>query len=721
MQFSTVVLLLLAGSAAVEAADPHPIGKVVTLLQDLMEKVKSEGQAEEVSFQKFVYWCKTSTTELSDAIAEEKETIDTLESTIEGKTKEIELFKEDIKKLEDEIKDLQAADKAAIDDNKERNDLYLEKKTDIEDTIKAIGEAVTALEAAAKSTDSKLLLAQHKLAQDRVRNIFALIATVATEGEQDSLLGFVQDTNSTVPKGVMAAGDNMKHVKKYSFKSNKVTELLKTLSMKFEDDLVTATRHETAASNSFALSKSARDATLKAAEDSKKQKESDLGDAEGTLKAAEGDLKDEQDDLTADSGALDTTTDSCNMKKTEWEERSTIRSQELEAMAAGVKILAKVSGVRTEAPSNPVPPAAPVALAQVMSLLQISSEPQQRAVQLLRSTAKTYKSKALERLAAQIASHVPAQFQDVINSIQKMIFRLKQEQTDEDNHKAWCDAELSKTNSSLDDKDDKIKELNAKLKEDNAKVVTLTTDIEAAQKMLNDINAFQKEATEIRNTGKDENSLAIKDAVDAQRAITNAISVLTSFYKSTGSIKKEPWEFLQDPVELPKNPSTWDSGYSGVADPKKAGEGVIAVLEACSSDFSKMEANTRAQEAADSKEYDEAMKKHSIELARRSKESEMKGAEKKRLLDRIVELNKNKKHVSNEVESTEQYYHDLMPACIDGDSTYEDRKAARAAEIGALAKAQGILDTAFSAQAATAAPTTTAKGAMFLHKIGNHW
>jgi len=401
------------------------------------------------------------------------------------------------------------------------------------------------------------------------------------------------------------------------------------------------------------------------------------------------------------------------MKKTEWEERSSIRGQELEAMAAAVKILAKVSGVRTEAPGNPVPPAAPVTLMQVLSMLQ--STPQARAVQLLRATSKTYHSKALERLAQEISTHVPKQFQDVINSIQKMIFRLKQEQTDEDNHKAWCDMELSKTNSSLDTKVDKIKELNAKLKEDNAKVVTLTTEIEAAGKMVADIVVFQKEATEIRNTGKDENKLAIKDAKDAQRAITNAISVLQTFYKSTGSIKKEPWEFIQAPVTLPKDPATWDSSYTGVADPKKASTGVIAVLEAVSSDFSKMEANTRAQEVADSKEFDDTMKKNSIEKARRSKESEMKDGQKKRLVAKITSTNAQKKHVSDEVESTNQYYVDLKPACLDGDSTYVDRKAARDAEIGALAKTQGILD---NYKAPVAAAPAAAKA--FLQRIHNH-
>ena len=38
---------------------------------------------------------------------------------------------------------------------------------------------------------------------------------------------------------------------------------------------------------------------------------------------------------------------------------------------------------------------------------------------------------------------------------------------------------------------------------------------------------------------------------------------------------------------------------------------------------------------------------------------------------------------------------DLQHACVDGDSTYEDRKAARTKEIEALKEAQDILEKAF--------------------------
>ena len=52
---------------------------------------------------------------------------------------------------------------------------------------------------------------------------------------------------------------------------------------------------------------------------------------------------------------------------------------------------------------------------------------------------------------------------------------------------------------------------------------------------------------------------------------------------------------------------------------------------------------------------------------------------------------KSLKHTSDELEAVEQYMKDLGPACIEGDSTYEDRKKARSAEIDALKEAQVIL------------------------------
>merc|ERR1719265_157593 len=188
-----------------------------------------------------------------------------------------------------------------------------------------------------------------------------------------------------------------------------------------------------------------------------------------------------------------------------------------------------------------------------------------------------------------------------------MIFRLMAEQKDEDDHKNWCDLEVNKTARSIANKVEKIEDLTSKIDDLIAKVGQLTEEISEAEDTVSKIEMFMQQAREIREVGKKENKIAIKDAKDAQDAVANAIAVLTDFYKESGEIAKEPYEFIQnkEPVDLPENPETWDSSYTGVSDPKAQPGGIITVMEKIGEDFAAMEADTRAQEAEDQKAFDE--------------------------------------------------------------------------------------------------------------------
>merc|ERR1719454_2516525 len=94
-------------------------------------------------------------------------------------------------------------------------------------------------------------------------------------------------------------------------------------------------------------------------------------------------------------------------------------------------------------------------------------------------------------------------------------------------------------------------------------------------------------------------------------------------------VAKEAYEsFLQQPVELSDNPSTWDAGYTGVADPKAQPGGIVTILEKVSADFAQMEADTKAQEEMDQKSYDEEIKSCEVDKTRLTKEAEMTGGRK---------------------------------------------------------------------------------------------
>merc|ERR1712137_1494953 len=120
-------------------------------------------------------------------------------------------------------------------------------------------------------------------------------------------------------------------------------------------------------------------------------------------------------------------------------------------------------------------------------------------------------------------------------------------------------------------------------------------------------------------------------------------------------VAKEDWEFVQRGVTLP-NPATWDSSYTGVADPKNQPNGIISILEHTASEFATMESDTKAQESEDQEQYDHSMADSKIEKATREQERDMKEREKKQTEDELQSLTKNHKRTSNELEAVNQYY-----------------------------------------------------------------
>jgi len=689
----------LARASVANIVSRHPVEKVIGLLNDLIAQAKKESQEEEYLYTKFEYWCTGSQKTLSGAIAKEKEDIDKLEDVIAAKTEELDVLTKQIEALAVQLADLDGQNTKAEALRAKESNLYVFEEKQLKDTIEGVAGALELLEGAEASTAGAALVAK---ARASVRAVLALVEVHATQEQQRALAGFAETPAERV-ENLTALGDRDAHVKSYTFKSEAVIELLKQLKQRFEADLLAAVKAETNAQNAHQLATAARADEIAATEKAKGNKESAKSEAQAAKDKADTDLASTQADLSADSSLLSETEQKCNTKEAQWAERSKTREQEVSAMEVAIKILAEVTGVRTEPPENPVPPPSPLSFLQVGSSGPGAGE---RALQLLRRAAHDAKSKTLEWFAQEVSAHLGGPFDEVSGMIEKMIFHLMSEQKDEDEHKHWCDLEVNKTDASLADKEDKIAELQAKIQASEAYTLQLAEEITAANEMVAKIEMHMKESSEIRDLGKKENAVATKDAQDAQAAIANAIAVLETHYKESGMIAKESWELMQtrsaEPAELSETPSTWDASYTGVTDPTEAGSGIISVLQKTNEFFAKMETDTKVQEESDQKFYEEEMKDCDIEKATRLKEAEVKGAEKKRQVDKTATLGAEKKHVEEEHDVTTQYLADLQKACVEGSSTYDDRKAARQKEIDALHEAKDILKAAFEQPAAPA-------------------
>jgi len=476
----------------------------------------------------------------------------------------------------------------------------------------------------------------------------------------------------------------------------------------------------------MSLPKKARDFTIQAAKDAKVEKENIKADKESELSKNTEDKASLQSELEADELTLKDTEEKCTKNEEAWDQRSAVRAGEIEAMGMAIKILSKVSGVR-DPDSHEIPKkalaetngkvskfagkalqnsleniVADTADVAGVSFLQLGGEdPKMKAVNLLRQAAKAAHAGSLAKMADKIAAY-DGPFDKIKQMIQKMIFRLMAEQKDEDDHKNWCDMETEKSTESKDDKTEKAKMMKIKSEEMDAEIKKAIKKITENEDKVAELNKYVEEETELRTENHAEIVLTIKDAEDAQGAVANAISVLKDFYKESGMIAKEPWEFIQTGskgVDLPESPSTWDSSYTGVTDPAEGGNGVLTILDGVATKFSKMEAEAKLQDETDQKEFEKDMQAKKVQIAELETDTQSKTTKKETLQTKLDALGSQLKHTTSELDAVLQYLKDLEPACGTGDSSYMDRKKARDDEVTALRKAQGILEDAFRAKA----------------------
>merc|ERR1719171_3432896 len=321
-------------------------------------------------------------------------------------------------------------------------------------------------------------------------------------------------------------------------------------------------------------------------------------------------------------------------------------------------------------------------------------DPRAAIVAVLRKVKRGKDTMALSKLADKIEKLTGKQtpgsgmFDSIKNMIQKMIFHLMDEQKNEDEHKHWCDKEITNTELMITEKSNDADSTITQLAE---KIQSLKNGIEENQAFIATTEDEIASRTDDRAADKKENEATIADAEDAQTAIAQAIAVLRTLFKESGEVAKEAWESFAQ-LKAEPEPELWkEEKYTGT----EGGAAVIGMLENCATDFAKMESQARADETAHQDEFDTFLTQAQMDKAARTKDTEMKEARKGRFEDKKSAKVESLDHTTKELEGTSQYRKDLEHACEGGDSSYADRKDARASEITALREAQGILDKAF--------------------------
>merc|ERR1719390_500391 len=440
------------------------------------------------------------------------------------------------------------------------------------------------------------------------------------------------------------------------------------MQSKAEGELSDLRKKEMANAHEFKMLESSLTAEIDHAQEKLATATKSKASAEESEATAEGDLAETTKTKAADEEYSATLKTECEMAASEWAARQASAKEEMGAIDKAKEIL--VSGV--------------VAFVQSGSKLtsksdfdddsesDAASETRVKLVKKIQALGKQFHSFGLMQLAS-VAGSDP--FVKIRGLIEDMIAKLLKEAQEEATQKAFCDEEMGKSKASQAEKTATIDKLQTRIDGASATIDELTEAVKTLEAEIADIDAAQSEATKIRTEESTKNKAAIADFSQSADAVVKAMGVLKSFYEGAALIQ-----------------TSSKSGRPSFGGAKSdTGSSIISVLEVAESDFTSLLAETETAEDAAAEAYEKSTKENEVSKATKLTDAKAKESEIKSLTVQLGHSKEDHASTSAELDAVLAYIDKLKPQCEEKAMSYEEKKAAREAEIAGLKEALEIL------------------------------
>lgn len=624
-----------------------PVSKVIQLLDELAEKVTKDGEAEQAEFTEFTRWCASEQRGKGYSISTAKRSINDLTATAESADAAID-------KLQTKVGELSTAISSNEDEAAKATEMRTAEKKQFETTDSELTETVDTLVRAqatlgqhakeasleeVKANLGKVTMSLTQIVQASWVNTDQkeVIESFLQKSKGDDDLSFAQQPQASVSSYESHGGGQ-----------GGLLETLADLQAKAEAAQAESRREETQARHAYDLLAASLKAELKAQTKQLEDAKKSIATHQEAKSAAEGDLSATTKTLNQDEKVLGELKMECQEKAQEFDATSASRMEELKTLKEAKRVLE--SGVPAPAPS-------------FIQLSEAQDEQQREtAVQYLQRLAHELNSMSLAQVAVSLGGD---SFGKVKGMIEAMIAKLMSEQSEAADRKSWCDDEMSKTGAARSDKERKLEVSNTRIEKVEATSAKLAEAVNHLQHELAEMDVGQAEATKLRQTEHANFLAASQDYSDGQQACAGAINVLRQYYEGDS--------FLQTP-----NTGTAHS--------------IIGLLEVAESDFSRMEADSRAVEAASQQAYDQQTQEHQVTKAAKTAEVNAKTAEMTRLAADGGNYKSDRQDVSKELDAVLQYEDKLKSQCQTTAPSYEERSSRRKQELEGLQNALMILD-----------------------------
>jgi len=647
-----------------EAAKNRPVSKVITLLKDMLKQLEKEAEEDEEIYDKMACWCETNDKEKTKSISDAEARISDLTTKIEELTANSARLNTEIKNLEKEVAENQAAlDKATAIRQKQLAEFNEEEK-DLLESISALKSAVTVL---SKHNSLLQMPRSHMVGvAASVQNVMNKMPQgVLTHKERKVVSSFIQ-----APEDYFDAEPTFKQ--SYAPQSGEIFGILKQMKETFETNLSSSQKEEMANQKAYEDLKAAKEEEIAAGQAQIDTKTQELADTDEKNAQAKEDVADTKKSLSADEQFLMMLKEKCSMTDGEWEERQKTRQLEMEACSKALAVLSSDDAhdlfTSTFNPSF------------VQTAMQ--SERRSQASKLLAAVAQKNSNPRLATLAVRVRLDA---FTRVKKAIDDMVAQLTKEKEDEIKHKDFCVDEFNSNELQTEKKERSKQDLAAKIEDLESTIKQLTDAIDQLKSEVAEMQVQMKRAGEDREKENKEFQMAVADQRATQKLLTAALNILKGFYA-----KKAAAALLQ--TEQPAGPPP-PPGFDAYKKNAAAG-GVMGMIQQIINDAKAMESEVIRSEEDAQKAYEDFVKDTNGSIEEKSKDIVNKSESKAKAEADLVEAKEDKEAVMLELEQLANYKAELHSSCDFVMKNFEIRQTARDEEIEALKQAKAILSGA---------------------------
>jgi len=634
------------------AAKISPVQKVLDMLGDMKAKGEEMKETEAKTYATYKEWVSDRSTELGFEIKTAESTIEELLAFIEKSDNTVAQLADSIKELDGDIARLEGEKKDATDVRNEENNEFLKTEEDYSESVDALERAIQTIGAQQYARPQAMMLLQ-KMARS-TKGMARVLAAMEMQSESKE--------------------DGAPAVAAYEAQGGGVLAMLEGLLDKFKGELADLQKEESNKAHYYDLEMIHLSDTLAKSKTDREEKAAAKATTAAASAKAKGDLADTRAALADDETVLRDMKALFASKTATFEENQKVRADELVAVSKAIEIISspEVAGSYGDR----------IKFAQTgksASFLQMRSSKvrmgvRQRALAFLQKRAAALDSRALSELSAKV---VDSPFAKVIDMIETLLAKLKEEAAAEADHKQWCDEQLKDNKLKRNKQTAAVERLQATVQSLQSQIEDMAKTIATLLKEQEELTKAMADATSVRQAEKKENLAIIADAKAGNAATKQALVILREFYATQGS-------FLQQ-KQVPEM-----AEYKGMSGAKG---GVVGMLEVIETDFARLEADTTAAEAQAASEYDSFMSDSQADKKAKHQQEVKTSLDKDQTEFEKSQTEKELKMEEEELAKANEYYEYLKPSCLEVHVSYEERVARRKEELEALNEAYKILNT----------------------------